>query len=256
MSRTILITGASSGIGKACAEKFASSGDQLIICARRENRLARLAERLEKEYGTAVLPLSFDVREKEQVDRAIGTLAFHWRKIDVLINNAGLALGLSPIDEGDTLEWDQMINTNIKGLLYVSRAVIPLMKENGRGHIINIGSIAGVETYPMGNVYCATKHAVASLSKAMRIDLLKYGIKVSQVSPGATETEFSLVRFHGDREKAADVYSGFKPLGGSDVAEAVHFAANLPEHVNIDDLLLMPAAQASAKIIHKEEQSS
>ncbi len=253
MSRTVLITGASSGIGKACAEKFASSGDQLIICGRRKERLEELSKNIEKESGISVLPLCFDVRKKQEVDKALGKLPYHWRKIDVLVNNAGLALGLSGIDGGDPGEWDQMIDTNIKGLLYVSRAVIPLMKEYGRGHIINIGSIAGVETYPEGNVYCATKHAVASLSKAMRIDLLHHGIKVSQVCPGATETEFSLVRFHGDREKAAEVYRGFRPLSGVDVAEAVYFVANLPDHVNVNDMLLMPTAQASAKLIHREE---
>lgn len=253
MSRTIFITGATSGIGRACAEKFAASKDQLIICGRREERLKELREELEKKHGIAVLPLLLDVRDKEAVNKAIKKLPFHWKKIDVLVNNAGLALGLSGIDGGDTDDWDQMIDTNLKGLLYISKAVIPLMKEQGSGHIVNIGSVAGVETYPKGNVYCATKHAVASLTKGMRIDLLPFGIKVSQVSPGAVETEFSVVRFHGDTEKAGNVYKGYQPLTGEDVADAVHYVTGVPAHVNVNDLLLMPVAQASATIFHKEE---
>lgn len=250
-SKTVFITGATSGIGAACAEKFAAAGHQLILCGRRNERLRSLSEKLEKEHKISTLCLALDVRDKDVVDKTIQKMPFHWKKIDVLVNNAGLALGLSGIDEGSTADWEQMIDTNLKGLLYVSRGVIPLMKANGGGHIINIGSIAGVETYPKGNVYCATKHAVASLTKGMRMDLLPYGIKVSLVSPGATETEFSVVRFHGDEQRAKDVYKGYKPLTGDDVADVILFVASLPAHVNVNDLLLMPAAQASATLIHK-----
>ncbi len=254
MSKTVFITGATSGIGRACAEKFANSKDQLILCGRRGERLRQLSEELEKKHGIAVLSLVLDVRDREAVSKAIQKLPYHWKRIDILVNNAGLALGLSGIDGGDTDDWDRMIDTNLKGLLYVSKAVIPLMKEQGSGHIINIGSIAGLETYPKGNVYCATKHAVASLTKGMRIDLLPFGIRVSQVSPGAAETEFSVVRFHGDEEKARNVYNGYQPLTGDDVADAVHYVAGVPAHVNVNDMLLMPAAQASATIFHKKEE--
>lgn len=252
MSKTVFITGASSGIGESCADKFASAGYQLILCGRRMEKLTQVRDHLEKKYATAVLTLKLDVRDGAAVSKTIQKLPFHWKTIDILINNAGLALGLETLDEGDPARWDQMIDTNIKGLLYITKAIIPLMKQAGKGHIINIGSIAGSETYPRGNVYCATKHAVASLTKGMRMDLLPYGIKVSQISPGATETEFSMVRFDGDREKAAHVYKGYKPLSGQDVAEAVYFAASLPDHVNVNDLLLMPTAQASATVFHKE----
>jgi 3-hydroxy acid dehydrogenase / malonic semialdehyde reductase len=250
-SKTIFITGATSGIGAACAEKFAAAGHQLILCGRRSERLKSLADNLEKTHKIAILCVTMDVRDKNGVEKAIQKMPYHWKKIDVLINNAGLALGLSGIDDGSTDDWDQMIDTNLKGLLYVSRAIIPLMKANGSGHIINIGSIAGVETYPKGNVYCATKHAVASLTKGMRMDLLTYGIKVSQVSPGATNTEFSTVRFKGDEQRAKDVYKGYKPLTGDDVADVILFVASLPEHVHVNDLLLMPTAQASATLFHK-----
>ncbi len=217
----------------------------------REEKIHALRKRLETQYGIAVLGLILDVRDKEAVHNAIKKLPYHWKKVDVLINNAGLAKGLSGIDQGNSVDWEQMIDTNIKGLLYVSQAVIPLMKKNNSGHIINIGSIAGVETYPKGNVYCATKHAVASLTRGMRMDLLPQGIKVSQVSPGATETEFSIVRFDGDKQKAKDVYKGYKPLTAMDVAEVIYFVASLPPHVNVNDLLLMPTAQASATVFHK-----
>ncbi len=251
MAKTVMITGATSGIGYACAEKFAREGYQLILCGRRQEKLIELSKRLESHHGIAVLPVPVDIRDHQSVKKSLETLPLHWQQIDILINNAGLALDLSEIDKGIEKDWDQMIDTNIKGLLYVSRAVIPMMKKNGNGHIINIGSIAGVETYPRGNVYCATKHAVASLTKGMRMDLLPYGIKVSQISPGATETEFSIVRFKGDQNKAKQVYQGYQPLKGDDVATAVYFAATLPPHVNVNDLLLMPAAQASATLFHK-----
>lgn len=251
-SKTIFITGATSGIGAACADKFASLGHQLILCGRRTDRLHQLRDRLEKNHKIAVYAFTLDVSNRQAVEKAMKKLPFHWRKIDVLINNAGLALGFSGIDEGSTDDWEQMIDINLKGLLYVSQAIIPLMKEKGGGHIINIGSIAGVETYPKGNVYCATKHAVAALTKGMRMDLLPFNIKVSLVSPGATETEFSIVRFHGDAQRAKDVYKGYKPLTGEDVAEVIFFVANLPEHVNINDLLVMPTAQASAALFNKQ----
>lgn len=252
-SKTVFITGATSGIGYACAEKFAQAGHQLILSGRRENRLLELREKLEKEHKIATLVLKLDVTKKDDVYLAIRKMPYHWKGIDILINNAGLALGFSGIDEGSDDDWEQMIDTNMKGLLYLSKAVIPIMKERGSGHIINVGSIAGVETYPKGNVYCATKHAVSALTKGMRMDLLPYGIKVSQVSPGATETEFSVVRFHGDAEKAQNVYKGYKPLTGSDVAEVIFFVATLPKHVNVNDLLVMPTAQASATLFNKTQ---
>jgi 3-hydroxy acid dehydrogenase / malonic semialdehyde reductase len=250
--KTIFITGATSGIGKSCAYSFAAAGHRLILCGRRSDRLKEIREDLSGLYQSDVLPIELDVRNRSAVEQKVGTLPEGWQKIDILINNAGLALGLSEIGEGDVNEWDQMIDTNIKGLLYVSRAVIPGMMERKSGHIINIGSVAGRETYSKGNVYCATKHAVASITKGMRIDLLPYGIKVSQVSPGAAETEFSLVRFQGDQAKAAEVYKGFKPLTADDIAAAVMFVACLPDHVNVDDMLLMPKNQAGVGLIHRE----
>ncbi len=253
MSKTVFITGATSGIGEACARVFASGGNRLIISGRRRDRLSALSRELLQSDQCQVLPLELDVRNRDLVHQAIESLPEEWKNIHLLINNAGLALGLSPLSEGDQDQWDQMIDTNIKGLLYISRAVIPLMKKQLSGHIINIGSIAGRETYPNGNVYCATKHAVDALSKGMRMDLLPLGIRVSQVSPGAVETEFSMVRFGGDSERAKNVYRGFRPLTAEDVARVVHYVAGLPEHMNIDDVLLMPSAQASATIIRRSE---
>lgn len=252
-SKTVFITGATSGIGYACAEKFAQAGHQLILAGRREDRLLALRKKLEEEHKIATHVMKLDVTKKEDVYQVIRKMPYHWKNIDILINNAGLALGLSGIDEGSDDDWEQMIDTNLKGLLYVSKAVIPIMKERGGGHIINIGSIAGVETYPKGNVYCATKHAVSALTKGMRMDLLPFGIKVSQVSPGATETEFSVVRFHGDEAKARNVYKGYRPLTGEDVAEVIFFVATLPKHVNVNDLLVMPTAQASATLFNKTQ---
>jgi 3-hydroxy acid dehydrogenase/malonic semialdehyde reductase len=249
--KIVLITGATSGIGKACAEKFAANGHNLIITGRRSGRLDEIANQLKEKYGVDVLTLNFDVRDKSEVNRAIGSLESPWSAIDILVNNAGLAVGLNTLQEGETDDWERMIDTNIKGLLYVSRAVLPGMTERRRGHVINIGSIAGKEVYPGGNVYCATKHAVDALTKAMRIDTVKYGIKVTQVAPGAVETEFSVVRFKGDREKADAVYKGFEPLHPEDIAEVVYFSTTLPAHVNINDMVVMPTAQASATIFHK-----
>ena len=251
MKKIVLITGATSGIGKACAIKFAQNNYYLIITGRRKEILNNLAYDLVRKYKIEVLPLNFDIRDKKSVQTNIDSLPDSWKKIDVLINNAGLAVGLNSIQDGIIDDWERMIDTNIKGLLYISRAVMPLMIKNKKGHIINIGSIAGKETYPKGNIYCATKHAVDSLTKGMRIDLLEYGIKVTQISPGAVETEFSVVRFKGDKKTADKFYKGFTPLKAEDVAEVVYYVTTLPEHVNINDMLIMPAAQANAGRIHK-----
>jgi 3-hydroxy acid dehydrogenase/malonic semialdehyde reductase len=251
IKKTILITGASSGIGKACAEKFAANDCNIIITGRRKELLDQFAVQLKKKYKTEVLCLNFDIKKVRETEKAITSLSAKWKNIDVLVNNAGLALGLDTIDKGDVKDWDRMIDTNIKGLLYISRQVMPLMVERGKGHIINIGSIAGKEVYMNGNVYCATKHAVDALTKAMRIDLLKHGIKVTAVHPGAVETEFSLVRFKGDKKAASNVYKGFKPLTGADVAEVVYFVTTQPEHVCINDIIVTPTAQANATYIFK-----
>lgn len=246
MQKTVLITGATSGIGEAVAEKFAESSDRLIITGRRKERLDELAAHLTDTYGTDVLVLCFDVRDKAAVEKHLGNLPHEWRNIDILINNAGLAVGLSHIDEGDTDDWDRMVDTNVKGLLYVTRAISPLMVSRGSGHIFNIASIAGKEVYENGSVYCATKHAVDALSRAMRLDLLKHGIKVTNVAPGMVETEFSLVRFKGDEARASAVYSGVEPLRGEDIADVIQYCAGLPDHVCINDLVITPKAQANA----------
>ena len=246
-----MITGASSGIGKSCAQVFARNGYKIILSARRIELIRKLADELKADYGSESICVQLDVRNKMEVNHVVDNLTNQWKNISVLVNNAGLALGLHAIDEGDTEEWDVMIDTNIKGLLYVSRAIIPLMKSGGDGHIINIGSISGREVYPKGNVYCSTKHAVDALTRAMRIDLLPYRIKVTQVSPGAVETEFSLTRFRGDTERAKAVYDGYTPLTPDDVAEVVYFCADRPPHVNINDVLFMPAQQANAVTFNK-----
>jgi len=251
--KVTFITGATSGIGRSCAFLFAEAGHRLILCGRRGKRLQAIKDQLEGAYGAAILTMVLDVRDRASVEKAVKSLPDDWKNIDILINNAGLALGLSEIWEGDQDEWDRMIDTNVKGLLYVSRAVLAGMTERKSGHVVNIGSIAGRETYYRGNVYCATKSAVDAISKGMRIDLAGYGIKVSQVSPGATETEFSLVRFQGDGVRAKSVYEGFTPLSPDDVAAAVFFVTTLPPHVNVDDLLLMPTSQAGATIIHRQK---
>lgn len=251
MKKTILITGATSGFGRATAEVFAKNGHRVIITGRRSQRLDQLASMLKEKFQASVFPLCFDIRILDEVEKAIISLPKDWKNIDILINNAGLASGLGPIHEGDYEDWEKMIDTNVKGLLYMTRTVAPIMVERGSGHIINVGSIAGKETYPNGNVYCATKHAVDSLTKGMRIDLLHYGIKVTQVAPGAADTEFSLVRFHGDKTKADAVYKGFQPLKGEDVAEVIYYVTTLPAHVNINDLVIMPTAQASSMHIFR-----
>jgi len=252
MGKITLITGATSGIGEACAEIFAQNGYNLVLTGRRQQRLDTLATRLEKQYGIQVKKLVFDVRQQQQVSKALETLEPDWKKIDVLINNAGLAAGLNTIDEGNLDDWEVMIDTNLKGLLYVSRIVLPWMRERQQGHVINIGSIAGKETYKNGNVYCATKHAVDSLTKAMRIDMLPHKIRVTGICPGAAETEFSLVRYKGDAERAANVYKGFEPLKAKDIAEVIWFAASRPAHVNLNDIVIMPTAQANTFYIEKE----
>ena len=249
-SSTILITGATSGFGEATARLFAANGWRVIITGRRRDRLDTLKRELEGLYGriegdTVAHALRFDVRNNAEVEKAIGGLPEQWRSIDVLVNNAGLAMGRDPIQDGKLDDWEAMLDTNVKGLLYVSRAVMPGMIARGTGHIINLGSTAGREVYPQGNVYCASKHAVDALSKAMRLDLLPHGIKVTQISPGLAETEFSFVRFHGDMDKAKQVYQGMKPLNGDDIAHLVHFAATLPPHVCINNLEVTPTAQAN-----------
>ncbi|MBO9150647.1 SDR family NAD(P)-dependent oxidoreductase [Chitinophaga sp. GCM10012297] len=249
--KTALITGATAGFGEACATRFAKEGYRLIITGRRAERLETLKAALEKEYGVEVKTLAFDVRNNEAVQTALNSLEDNWKSIDVLVNNAGLALDLSTIDEGNTEDWDTMIDTNVKGLLYVSRVIIPWMKERKQGQIVNIGSTAAKTVYAKGNVYCASKAAVDALSQGMRIDLLPYGIKVTAVHPGAAETEFSLVRFKGDESRAKDVYKGFTPLSAADVAEVVYYCCSLPPHVCINDLVLTPTAQANAYYIQR-----
>lgn len=251
--RTILITGATSGIGRAIAVKFAEQGNRIVITGRRQNRLDELQKEISSFGKSQVMSLCFDIRQKEAVYAAIDSLTKEWKEIDILVNNAGLASGLNSIQEGDIDDWEKMIDTNIKGLLYITRKVAPFMIDRQKGHIINIGSIAGKEVYPKGNIYCATKHAVDALSKAMRIDMLQDGIKVSQIAPGAAETEFSMVRFHGDKERASKVYQGYKPLSSEDVAETAFFIANLPPHVNISDLVIVSTSQASAYCWNKRE---
>ena len=251
MSKIALITGSTAGIGEACASLFAQQNYDLIVTGRRTERLDTLAKRLVSEYGIRVNVLTMDVRNKEEVEK-LQTLSDDWKKVDVLINNAGLSLGMDPINSGSITDWEVMIDTNIKGLLYVTKLVSNWMIQNGSGHIINIGSIAGKETYLNGNVYCATKHAVDSLNKAMRIDLLPHKIKVTAIHPGAVDTEFSEVRFKGDKDRAKKVYDGFEPLHAQDIAEIIWFAASRPAHVTINDLLIMPTAQASTSHLLRE----
>ncbi len=253
MNKTVLITGATSGIGKATALLLAEKNYRLILTGRRKERLEALKTRIENTYGAGVVTLSFDIRSKKETDAAFDSLPEQWKSIDVLINNAGLAAGLNPIQNGLIDDWEQMIDTNIKGLLYISRKVLTGMTRRKSGHIINLSSIAGKETYPQGNVYCATKHAVDAITKGMRIDLLTKGIKVSAVSPGAVKTEFSKVRFKGDNNKAEKVYEGFTPLSAEDVAETIVFIISRPKHVNIDDILIMPTDQAYSRDFNRSE---
>lgn len=251
MAKIALVTGATSGIGEATALLLAKEGYDLIITGRRGERLRQVAQTLEGECGIKVLPLVFDVRSQAEVEANLGTLPAQWKDIDVLVNNAGLAVGLNPVQDGVVDDWERMIDTNVKGLLYVTRVVSNYMKVQGKGHIINLCSIAGKEAYANGNVYCATKHAVDALTKGMRIDLLPYGIRVSQICPGAVETEFSIVRFKGDVDRADNVYKGFTPLTALDVADAILYMVKCPPHVNINDMVIMPTAQANSYIFHK-----
>jgi NADP-dependent 3-hydroxy acid dehydrogenase YdfG len=243
MKKIIMITGATAGFGRATALKFAQNGYDIIITGRRKDRLDELEKEL-LNHKVKVLPLNFDVRKNSEVEKVINNLPDYWKNIDILVNNAGLAAGLSHIDNGNIDDWDRMIDTNLKGLLYVTRAVSPLMVARNMGYIFNIGSIAGKSAYENGNVYCATKSAVDSLSRSMRIDLLKHNIKVTQIAPGMAETEFSLVRFHGDEERAKAVYNGIDALTASDIADAIYYCANLPSHVCINDLVITPTQQA------------
>lgn len=251
-NKTVLITGASAGIGKACAEVFAESGANLILNARRISKIEEIANSLEEKHGIRTYSFECDVRILEDVEEKFEAIPEEFKNIDILINNAGLARGFDKLHEGDICNWEEMIDTNIKGLLYVSRKVIPWMVDRQDGHIINIGSIAGVEVYPNGNVYCATKHAVKALSKGMTIDLNGTGIRITNIDPGLVETEFALVRFHGDKEKAENVYKGYTPLSGKDIADVCLFAATRPKHVMIQDILITPADQATATLVHKK----
>jgi len=252
MSKIALITGATSGIGAACAHLFAAQGYNLVLLGRREQLLTDLSKHLEDKYAVEIKKIVADVRDNEDLSYRLETLPQQWKKIDVLINNAGLSLGLDPIDKGSIDDWDTMIDTNVKGLLYTTRIVSNWMITRKSGHIINIGSIAGKEVYPNGNVYCATKHAVDALNKSMRIDLLPHGIKVTAINPGMVETEFSKVRFKGDEGRAKKVYDGLEPLIANDIAEAIWFVVSRPAHVNINDMLIMPTAQATGTIINRK----
>lgn len=252
MSKIALITGATAGIGEACAHVFARERYDLILTGRRTDRLEKLAKQLKSEYNVEVAISTFDVRHRDEVIRKLEELPPEWKMVNVLVNNAGLSQGLDPINNGSYEDWETMIDTNIKGLLYVTKVVSNWMIHNGFGHIVNLGSIAGKEVYPNGNVYCASKHAVDALSQGMRIDLLSHGIKVTAVHPGAVETEFSLVRFKGDKERAKKVYNGFEPLVAMDVAETIWFAVSRPKHVNINELIVMPTAQATATNIFRK----
>ena len=252
MKKIVLITGATSGIGKACAEKFAAAGDDLIITGRRQERLLELQAQLENANGIKVLPLCFDVQNRQAVQDALANLPGPWQQIDVLINNAGLALGRDSFEDADMDDWETMLNSNVHGLLYVSKAVLPYMLKQQKGHIVNMGSVAGKEVYEKGNVYCASKFAVDAITKAMRIDLLKNNIKVTGIHPGAVETEFSLVRFKGQEETAKAAYTGLTPLTAHDIADTVFYCVNLPAHVCINDLVITCTQQAGTYYFHKK----
>jgi len=253
MKQIAFVTGATSGIGKATALKLAGLNHDLIITGRRADRLKELKQLLENQHAIKVLCLNFDIRNTDETENAINTMDAEWKNIDILVNNAGLAAGADPIQSGLWSDWEQMIDTNIKGLLYLSKLIIPFMIQRKKGHIINISSIAGKEVYAGGNVYCASKHAVEAITKGMRIDLLKHGIKVTSVAPGMVETEFSIVRYHGDKEKANNVYKGLTPLFANDIADTIEFVVTRPPHVNINEILVMPTAQATAVYNHREE---
>lgn len=251
MDKIVFITGATSGIGLACAKKFAENGDKLILTGRNESRLAEISKEL-KEKGTEVLTLAFDVRNREQAARFMDDLPAEWKNIDVLVNNAGLALGLEPEYEGNPDDWETMIDTNIKGLLTMTRLIVPGMVERNSGHVINVGSVAGDAAYAGGNVYCATKAAVKALSDGLRIDVAHTAIRVTNLKPGLVETNFSNIRFHGDSERAANVYKGVKPLTGDDIADVAVYAANAPAHVQIAEVLILATHQASGSVISRK----
>ena len=253
MTNYAFITGATAGFGKACADIFAKNGWNLIITGRRQDRLETIKDQIKADYNIKVISLCFDVREEQEVIRAVESLSVDiTSNLTLLVNNAGLAVGKGSIDSGLSDDWNRMIDTNVKGLLYVTKAVVPFLKANDNSQIINIASIAGKEVYPGGNVYCASKHAVDALSKAMRIDLVQYGIKVTNIAPGAAETEFSIVRFKGDETMADSVYEGYTPLCAEDIAETIFFAATRPPHVTLNDITIMPTSQASATVLHKK----
>ncbi len=250
--RTVVVTGASSGIGEACAHVFAGAGDRLVLVARREDRLAALAATLADAHGIETLTVALDVRDRDAVRAALGALPEEWRDVDVLVNSAGLAAGLEKFQDADPDDWDRMLETNVRGVLSVTRALLPGMIERHAGHVINIGSIAGRAAYPNGSVYCASKAALDRITSGMRMDLLGTGVRVSTVDPGMVETEFSVVRFHGDADRAAQVYAGLQPLSAHDVAEAVAWVADRPAHVVVADMLLLPLAQAGSGLVHRE----
>jgi len=250
MKKIVLITGATSGIGKATAILLAKNGYRLILTGRRKERL----EELKKEISGEIYTLCFDVTKSEEVENALKSLPSEWENIDVLINNAGKAIGMDELASGDITEWEKMIDTNIKGLLYVTRLVLPGMKERKSGHVVNLSSIAGKETYPGGSIYCATKHAVNAISDSMRVELLPYSIKVSTISPGAVETEFSVVRFRGDKKKADNVYKGLTPLYANDIAECIYFIISRPKNVTVADIKVLAGAQASARDFYRKEK--
>ncbi len=256
MNKTILITGATAGIGEATAILFAKNGYDIIITGRRQERLKSLETKLSKDYGINILSLTFDVRKYDEVEKALNYLPETFQNIDILVNNAGLASGFGPLDQGNPEDWDKMIDTNVKGLLYVSKIIMPLMIKRKQGHIINVASIAGKEVYLNGNVYCASKHAVDALSKAMRIDLLPHNIKVTNIAPGMVETEFSLVRYKGDKKSADNVYRGLEPLHAKDIAEVIYFATTRPTHVNLNDIVIMPTVQANTNHLIRNEHDS
>ena len=252
--KTVFITGSSSGIGEACATHFAKEGARLLLCARRVEKVQSLAKRLQKEYNINTHVIELDVRDQKAIQQIYNALPEEWKNLDILVNNAGLAAGLDHFQEGDVDDWERMIDTNVKGLMYVTKAFVPQMIEKKEGHIINIGSIAGRQVYPKGIVYCASKHAVRALTQGLRQDFHGFNIRVSSVDPGAVETEFSQVRFKGDEERAASVYEGYEPLQADDIADAVIYCATRPPHVNISEVLIMPTAQAAASMTYKQKK--
>ncbi len=251
MTKTVFITGATSGIGKACAEKFAAAGYHLILTGRRNERLTALKTNLELKFGINIKTLNFDVQQREIVFEMINSLSDEWKKIDILINNAGLSIGRDSFLDSNLDDWETMMHTNVDGLLYVTKALLPFLIEQ-KAHVINMGSIAGKEVYENGNIYCASKFAVDAISRSMRVDLLKYGMRVTAIHPGAVETEFSLVRFKGDQEKADNVYKGLKPLTGADIADIIFYAATLPKHVCLNEISVTPTQQAGTYYFHRD----